>query len=129
MYGITASPLHLGLATYRLIVMLPTTTNDDDHVPPMNGVQAALPILTPFPRPGDVTVDLDDTTAPSVLIEIPTDLQAIIASTPEVAGAWRMATRASFQRAIRRGYDVTGLRRDHATNRSFYLLAADSHSV
>jgi predicted GNAT superfamily acetyltransferase len=129
MYGITASPLHHGLATDRLIVMLPTTPNDVGHVPPMNGVHAALPILTPFPRPGDLTVDLDDTTVPCVLIEIPTDLQAIIASTPEVAGAWRMATRASFQRAMRRGYDVTGLRRDRATNRSFYLLAAASHTA
>jgi len=134
MYGITASPLHHGLATDRLIVMLPTSPNEDGPAAPangtaMNGTNGTIPILSPFPRPGDVTVDLDDTTVPSVLIEIPTDLQRIIASTPEVAGTWRMATRSSFLRAIRRGYDVAGLRRDLSTHRAFYLLAAGPHSA
>jgi predicted GNAT superfamily acetyltransferase len=125
MYGITASPLHHGLATDRLVVMLPTTGAEASTA--ANGAYAAngaLPVLTPFPRPGDITVDLDDTDVPTVLIEIPTDLQLVMGSTPEVAGAWRMATRASFQRALRRGYEVTGFRRDLPTNRAFYTLAA-----
>ena len=128
MYGITASPLHHGLATDRLIVMLPTSpvaatpaaTNG------ASGTNGAVPILTPFPRAGDVTVDIDDTSVSSLLIEIPTDLQQLLASAPEVAGTWRTATRASFLRAMRRGYEVTGLRRDQATNRAFYTLTAAS---
>jgi len=127
MYGITASPLHHGLATDRLVVMLPTSDADAERPAAANGAYAtngALPVLTPFPRPGDVTVDLDDTNVPAVLIEIPTDLQQITGTTPEIAGAWRMVTRASFQRALRRGYDVTGLRRDLTTDRAFYTLAA-----
>lgn len=126
MYGITASPLHHGIATDRLIVMLPTSPNVEEYAAPTNGAHGTMPVLTPFPQPGDITVDIDDTLVSSVLIEIPTDLQQIIATTPDVAGTWRMATRANFLTAMRRGYDVTGLRRDHDANRAFYLLAARS---
>jgi predicted GNAT superfamily acetyltransferase len=126
MYGITASPLHHGLATDRLIVMLPTTSGSGDHRPARghrpNGSGGATPVLTPFPRAGDLTVDIDDTSVPAVSIEIPTDLHRIIASTPDVAATWRLATRASFLRAMRRGYEVVGLRRDLTTDRAFYTL-------
>jgi predicted GNAT superfamily acetyltransferase len=127
MYGITASPLHHGLATDRLVVTLPTTPVVSGH-PVSNGVGASdeVPVLTPFPRTGDIQVDLDDTAVPAVLIEIPADLQQVIATTPDVAGTWRLATRASFQRALRRGYQVTGLRRDLTTNRAFYTLVGSS---
>ncbi len=126
MYGITASPLHHGLATDRLVVMLPTTPVVVERVT-SNGATAAdgsVPVLTPFPRGGDIQVDLDDTAVPSVLIEIPTDLHQVIVTTPDLAGTWRLATRASFQRALRRGYQVTGLHRDLTTNRAFYTLVA-----
>lgn len=128
MYGITASPLHHGLATDRLVVMLPTTPVVADRtVSNASGTSnGSVPVLTPFPRSGDIQVDLDDTTVPSVLIEIPADLQQVIATTPDVAGTWRLATRASFQRALRRGYQVTGLRRDLTTNRAFYTLVGSS---
>ena len=125
MYGITASPLHLGLATDRLVVMLSATPKPMDPAA-ANGALGAggvLPVLTPFPRSGDVVIDLESTAAPAALIEIPADLQHVMATTPEVAGRWRLATRASFLHAIRRGYAVTGLRRDVATNRAFYTLA------
>jgi predicted GNAT superfamily acetyltransferase len=123
MYGITQSPLHAGLATDRLVVML-TAEGAAEERPKLNGANGALPVLTPFPRAGDITVDLEDTDVPGVLIEIPTDLQQVIAATPELARTWRMATRGSFLRAIRRGYQVTGLRRDLTTNRAFYTLVA-----
>ena len=128
MYGITASPLHHGLATDRLVVMLPTTPVDAGRTV-SNGLGASngsVPVLTPFPRSGDIQVDLDDTAVPVVLIEIPADLQQVIATTPDVAGTWRLATRGSFQRALRRGYQVTGLRRDLTTNRAFYTLVGSS---
>ena len=126
MYGITASPLHHGLATDRLIVMLPTSTPERRRSTPPYGSNGTTPILTPFPRSGDLTVDIDDTAVPAVLIEIPTDLQRVIASTPEVAAAWRLATRASFLSTMRRGYQVVGLRRDLTTDRAFYALVPGS---
>jgi predicted GNAT superfamily acetyltransferase len=121
MYGITASPLHHGLATDRLVVTLPTAP-DTNPRPAWNGMNGSMPVLTPFPRTGDVLVDLDDTPVPAALIEVPADLEQINSS--DVAGAWRLATRASFLGAIRRGYEVTGLRRDLETNRAFYTLVA-----
>jgi predicted GNAT superfamily acetyltransferase len=128
MYGITASPLHHGLATDRLVVMLPTTPVDADRAVSkgFGASNGSVPVLTPFPRSGDIHVDLDDTAVPVVSIEIPADLQQVIATTPDVAGTWRLATRASFQRALRRGYRVTGLRRDLTTNRAFYTLVGSS---
>ena len=135
MYGITASPLHHGLPTDRIVVMLPTTPVPSRERPSKansrNGTSSngTLPVLTPFPRPGDVTVDIDETSASSVLIEIPTDLQRVIASTPDVASTWRFATRASFMRAIQRGYEVVGLRRDLTTDRAFYTLVAPTSGV
>ena len=128
MYGITSSPLHLGLPTDRLIVMLPTTGVVGER-PTRNGPlpeSGSAPVLTPFPRAGDIQVDLDDTAVPSALIEIPADLHQVITTTPELAGTWRLATRESFQRALRRGYQVTGLQRDLTTNRAFFTLVASS---
>ena len=126
MYGITASPLHHGLDTDRLVVMMPTTLGNGNARPTWRENGAAVPILTPFPRPGDITIDLDDTPVPAVLIEIPYDLQDIIARAPDVAGTWRQATRASFRRAIEHQYDVVGLKRDLTTNRAFYELVVSN---
>ena len=130
MYGITASPLHHGLPTDRIVVMLPTASAGSrerrPRTPSRNGTNGtnAIPVLTPFPRTGDLTVDIADTSVPSILIEIPTDLQHVIAKTPDVASTWRFATRASFLQALRRGYEVAGLRRDLTTDRAFYTLVA-----
>ena len=85
-----------------------------------------MPVLTPFPRAGDIQVDLDDTAVPYALIEIPADLQQAISTTPDLAGTWRLATRANFQRALRHGYEVTGLHRDLTTHRAFFTLVASS---
>ena len=125
MYGITASPLHHGLGTDRLVVMMPTTLGNGDDRPAWHE-NGTVPIMTPFPRPGDITIDLDDTPVPAVLIEIPSDLQDIIARAPDVAGTWRQATRSSFLRAIKHRYDVVGLKRDLTTNRAFYELVVSS---
>jgi predicted GNAT superfamily acetyltransferase len=128
MYGVTSSPLHHGLPTDRLVVMLPTT--DDAVTPqPASGMNGSSPILTPFPRVGDLAIDLEDANVSSVLIEIPADLQKVMSATPDVASTWRMSTRVSFQRAIHRGYEVTGLRRDLTTNRAFYTLVAANSST
>lgn len=124
MYGITASPLHHGLATDRLVVMLPTSDSPTPRPAALHELNGGVPVLTPFARPGDVTIDLEDTAAPVVMIEIPSDLHQVVSTTPAVATVWRLATRGSFQRALRGGYEVTGLRRDAATDRAFYVLTA-----
>jgi predicted GNAT superfamily acetyltransferase len=129
MYGITASPLHHGMPTDRLVVMLTTAPAAAECVPVkagmragVNGTSGTAPILTPFPRDGDAVTDLVDAAPAAALIEIPMDLQQVIATTPRAATVWRLATRTNFLRAIERGYAVTGLRRDIGTNRAFYTL-------
>ena len=120
MYGVTASPLHYGLATDRLVVE--SLTSGDDGVHANAGAAAnGAPVLTPFPKPGDRRVDEPD--APIALIEIPTDFQELVGGSPEAALEWRVAARTHFQWAFRHGYAVTGFRRDQITHRSFYVIA------
>jgi len=126
MYGITASPLHHGLATDRLVVMMPTSPAEHARPAVPSDLNGGIPVLTPFPRPGDISIDLDDTTAPVVMIEIPTDLQQVVSATPSIATVWRQSTRGAFQRALRDGYQVSGFRRDAAADRSFYVLVASA---
>jgi predicted GNAT superfamily acetyltransferase len=119
MYGVTASPLHYGLATDRLVVVSLTSVEPDPPraIPSVDGA----PVLTPFPQPGDWP--LDDTDARVAIIEIPADFQELVAGSPEAALEWRVATRTHFQWAFRHGYRVAGFHRDRITNRSYYVIA------
>jgi predicted GNAT superfamily acetyltransferase len=121
MYGITESPLHYGLATDRLIVSC-STSAQEARAPDVPPSTERLPVLTPFPRPADVRLDGRAPRAPLVLIEVPTDLAAVVAQSLEAAATWRAATRDHFQWALRQGYDVTALHRDDVTGRAFYVL-------
>lgn len=122
MYGTTASPLHSGLATDRLVVASDTapvasrpTRSDAERL-------AQCPVLTVEPRAGDRAATLEDRSA-TMLLEIPADFQAMAASSPERAARWHAATRINFERALYEGYSVTGLHRDPVTSRAFYVLA------
>jgi len=84
-----------------------------------------LPILTPFPRPGDV-LHGETATAAAVLIEVPGDLEEVASRSPAAAAEWRAATRKHFQWALRHGFAVTGLRRDPVATRAFYVVARES---
>ena len=124
MYGITRSPLHHGLATDRLIVSCETTAGASDHGALENGDNShhAVPVLSPFPRAGDVILGSLPHRPSSVLIEIPTDIQQIVSTAPDAAATWRDVTRRHFVSALRDGYRVTGLRRDQVAGRAFYVL-------
>jgi len=124
MYGSSASPLHHGLATDRLIVWCSTAA---PPVEPTSSSMPAgpLPILTPFPRPGDV-LHGETATAAAVLIEVPGDLEEVASRSPAAAAEWRAATRKHFQWALRHGFAVTGLRRDPVATRAFYVVARES---
>jgi chorismate synthase len=129
MYGITASPLHHGLATDRLVVMLPTAPDVAVRAPVSYASNGGIPVLTPFPRTGDLMADLDPRAAPVLLLEIPSNLQQVVARTPDIAATWRAATRDYFRRALRGGYEIAGLRRDRATDRAFYILVDAAHAA
>ena len=120
MYGTTGSPLHLGMATDRLIVRLdavptprPTPRITSDH---------GLPVLTPFPRLSDVTLSVGDWSPDVVLIEMPTEVLTVLERSPGAAHTWRLAVRDHFRWALKRGYSVTSVFRNATTDRAFYVL-------
>jgi chorismate synthase len=124
MYGTTASPLHYGVATDRLVVCL-TTDAPAVHVEAANGVHA-LPVRSAFPRASDASVSDDRTFPPELLLEIPLDLPQVLVDRPAEANAWRMGVREQFQWAMQNGYAVRRLERDATASRAFYLLVRES---
>jgi len=120
MYGTTTSPLHLGLATDRLIVCLKTTSVESTAL--RTTPVAGNPVLTAFPRLNDMTLSVGDRSPEAALIEIPSDVLDVLARTPAAARTWRLAVRDHFQWALSHDYSVVGMHRDPATDRSFYLV-------
>ena len=120
LYGTSTSPLHLGLATDRLIVCLATgpASVGARHEP-----AAGTPVLTPFPRLNDLTLSVGSCLPTTALIEIPGDVVEVLARSPASARTWRLAVRDHFQWALAHDYTVSGIHRDRATDRSFYLVA------
>jgi predicted GNAT superfamily acetyltransferase len=121
MYGTTASPLHLGLATDRLIVSIGT----DSVAEPRRNTQSppGAPVLTAFPRLNDVTVSVGDRSPDAALIEIPSDILAVLTRSSASARIWRLAVRDHFQWALTHGYDIVGVQREASSDRYFYVVA------
>ena len=120
MYGTTASPLHLGLATDRLIVCLDSASS---RSPRERASHVGAPILTPISRAGDVTMSLGDHAPETLLIEIPADILEVLATSRKTAEVWRLAVRDDFRWAFQHGYSVTGVVRDATGDRAFYALS------
>jgi predicted GNAT superfamily acetyltransferase len=126
MYGTTASPLHLGLPTDRLVVTTPTSVVETDRPPSRSG---QAPLLSPFPRDGDEVFDLANARAETVLIEVPSDILAITHRSLSTARQWRLAVRDHFRWALTNGYDVTSVRRDATAGREFYVLTRSGRAA
>ena len=124
MYGTTASPLHNGLATDRLIVVCDTGRHPARRATSPVRELERCPMLTEEPRPGDVLASMDEGAHPrTLLLEIPADFHLLAAQASDRAARWHAATRAHFEWALRNGYTVTALHRDPVTSRAFYVLA------
>lgn len=119
MYGTTASPLHLGLPTDRLVVTTPTMAGDAERSRP---TADALPVLTPFPQRGDEVMTLGERRPDALLIEVPSDILDITRRSPATARQWRLAVREHFEWALSNGYRVASVRRNGASDREFYVL-------
>jgi predicted GNAT superfamily acetyltransferase len=65
--------------------------------------------------------------APAVLVEIPAAMQALKRQAPDLALAWRLATRDAFERLFAAGYVATSVVRDG--ERVFYYLQHEGVSV
>jgi predicted GNAT superfamily acetyltransferase len=67
-------------------------------------------------------LDLPDD--PVVRVEIPSDIQAVMTNTPDIALAWRTTTRRAFTWYLERGYRVAGFAAAPDSGRCFYTLRA-----
>jgi predicted GNAT superfamily acetyltransferase len=103
MYGASDSDLHRGLGTDRLVVAWRIA-------PPhrSTGERPAASPRAPEPEP--------------LRIPIPLDIQSVKRSDPDTAARWRAETRRAFQGAFRRGYRVSGFRRDAGPGLGCYVL-------
>ena len=126
MYGASASDLHRGLGTDRLIVAWP-----------LDGVVPRRPAATPaadsagaaIVNPGGrmapaAGLAISSATLPNVVrIEIPMDIVAVRDSSPADAAQWRASTRQAFQWALFNHYTVARFVSDVTAGRGYYLLA------
>jgi predicted GNAT superfamily acetyltransferase len=71
-------------------------------------------------RGAGVVKEVPSTNATNVMVEIPLDIQELIARAPAQAREWREATRAAFLRHLAEGYQVSGFHRDDG--RGYYHL-------
>ena len=134
MYGDTDSELHRGLGTDRLVVAWPV---DEAGAAPAragyaNSVRVELrtvPVVNEMGANGaSPSPERFSPPPPRLRIEIPLDILAVQAKSPELAPHWRAATRRAFLWCLEHGYDVTGFYRDDAAARGYYLLARDEFS-
>ena len=122
MYGVTRSPLHLGIATDRLVVM----TGPGAIPAPVHAATKAdgLPIFT-LPELGGAP--LAEPTTAALLVEVPWEIEEVFASDVALALRWRHATRRHFHFALEHGYSVSGLIRDQAARRAYYHFSDAPH--
>ena len=123
MYGETGSPLHAGGQTDRFVVRWrlrsrrATSAIDSTHTMPD-------PVVTSAPVVGqleDLPEPIPD--ADLLRLEVPVDLERLMAAGSPEPLAWRAASRRTLEACIEAGYRVRGFYRDREADRSFYWLA------
>lgn len=132
MYGDTDSPLHRGIGTDRFVALwLLSSARVERRVTELlsgsGGVRINVDPDVPFalsadvagrwPRPGEPDLTLENA---AMRVAIPSDVGALMQEDPQLAVAWRRATRAVFAHYIARGYEVQEFERGGAV--SAYLL-------
>jgi predicted GNAT superfamily acetyltransferase len=129
-YGDMSGPLHRGTPTDRLIAEWWIRTPHVERRLAQRGptvrvgevldapIALALETDQDWARPGEPQFDLD---ARRILVSIPPRFTEMQASAPDVALAWRLATREVFTRYFARGYRVVDFL-DRRGGQGSYLL-------
>ena len=120
----TGSILHGALPTDRFVAEWDVSPAVDER-----GGDATTPHELPAdaPRvvvPDGATVRLVEplSSALRVLVSVPNDIESTLGSNPDVALAWRLATRHALMHYLARGYQVAGFHRgDHETLPAYEL--------
>lgn len=124
-YGESASPLHEGIGTDRLIARW---ILDSDRVRSRMEEAAEPPDSPPDgarwinERPERPDLDRDER---HLLLRIPADIQALKAADPEAGRAWRARTRPAFSTYLARGYEVRELFRESREWSAYLLTRSD----
>ncbi len=120
-YGESASPLHKGNPTDRLVAEWwirepPRPRADFADAPPVNRTARSGEWI----ETADVDLSLD---AKRVIIEIPTGFTDMLSRMPDLAMAWRICTRAMFTTYFERGHRAVDFLLDMPNAKGSYLLA------
>ena len=120
----TGSILHGALPTDRFVAEWPvqrpvatraTASRRPDDAPAVTVVQGTtIQNVTPFPD------------AAQVLVPVPPDIESVLGSNPDVALAWRLATRAAVMHYLAQGYRISGFHRAHDDTLPAYELTSSS---
>ena len=127
-YGESASPLHRGNPTDRFVaewwVRTPRVEQRLAGSVPMASVLTVEPAVRTRtaggwlePHAWDLSLD-----ARRVAVEIPTGFSEMLTAAPELALAWRMATRELFTTYFARGYRAVEFFLDRSAGKGEYLL-------
>jgi predicted GNAT superfamily acetyltransferase len=129
-YGDSASRLHQGIGTDRLVVLWEITSDRvarrlaGERFKPAADALRAIPVVNP-PRVDGVVMETTtpDLTldAPRVRIAIPGDIQRLKSAAPDAAVEWRQASRLAFETYFARGYVAVEVVREGPA--SSYILA------
>jgi len=134
-YGESHSPLHRGNPTDRFVAEwhirephvqrrlnpagLAIRTHEVADAPHVNRAKPH----GDFHECAEVSLDVD---ARRALVEIPMGFTEMLARAPELALAWRMATRQIFETYFSRGYRAVDFSLDRVARKGAYLLARQS---
>ncbi len=132
-YGESSSPLHRGTPTDRFVAEWHLSRPQVVQRTAAAGARVreesvgAAPVLNPsrdsgeWLEPGALVLDSSER---RVLVEIPMGFSDIQTRAPELALAWRLATREIFQTYLRRGYRVVDFFLSRPTRRGHYVIEA-----
>jgi chorismate synthase len=134
-YGASESPLHKGNPTDRLIVEwricepqvirrlgTPEVQFDAQAIDGIPRANRAVP-AGEWPEPGEVLLNLDDR---RLIVEIPMGFTQMLAQAPDLARAWRIATRRIFTTYFARGFQAVDFFLDRSGRTGAYLLLQHS---
>ena len=133
-YGESSSPLHRGTPTDRFVaewhLARPHVERRVAAAGPLmrDTSVASAPVVNPsceageWLEPGPANLAADDR---RILVEVPMGFSDMQARGPELALAWRLASREIFQSYLRRGYRVVDFFLSRPIRRGHYLLARE----
>ena len=128
MYGETGSDLHRGIGTDRLVVAWAVKDAELSRRKVETAAARESETFDTAPLVGDAEraegrQDGGAGSSDRLRLAVPMDITNLQSTDAPRAASWRASTRAAFESAFSKGYDISGFKLDPAQQRGFYLLA------